>query len=161
MTMGYDLRLEQVLEAAAEVVFDAFTDPDAQKELYGHAPDWIVDSACELRVGGRWTIVFGAPGSAPDRETNLFRVVERPRRLIYRSTMSAADRSGVETEVEAAFEQELGRTRLTIAQRGFPTAALRDEYAAGWASILEGLGRIVGSHPSASLPATRRGHEGS
>jgi uncharacterized protein YndB with AHSA1/START domain len=57
--MSHDLRLERVYDAAPEVVFDAFTDPDAQKELYADAPDWVVESEIDLRVGGRWTIVFG------------------------------------------------------------------------------------------------------
>ena len=40
--MSHDLRLERLYDAAPEVVFDAFTDPDAQKELYADAPDWVV-----------------------------------------------------------------------------------------------------------------------
>jgi uncharacterized protein YndB with AHSA1/START domain len=40
--LSYDLRLERLYDAAPEVVFDAFTNPDAQKELYADAPDWVV-----------------------------------------------------------------------------------------------------------------------
>ena len=86
--MSSELRLERVYDAAAEVVFDAFTDPEAQQELYADAPDWIVESECDLRVGGRWSIAFGPPGETPARETNLFQVVDRPRRLDYASTMT-------------------------------------------------------------------------
>ena len=60
--MTRDLRVERVLDAAPEAVFDAFTDPDAQWEMYADAPDWVVRSECDLRVGGRWTIEFGPPG---------------------------------------------------------------------------------------------------
>ena len=49
--MSDDLRLERVYDAAPEIVFDAFTDPDAQKELYADGPEWVVESACDLRVG--------------------------------------------------------------------------------------------------------------
>ena len=48
-------------DATPETVFDAFTDPEAQRERYADAPDWVVESACDLRVGGRWTIQFGLP----------------------------------------------------------------------------------------------------
>ena len=44
--MSKILQLERVYEAAPATVFDAFTDPDAQKELYADAPDWVVESAC-------------------------------------------------------------------------------------------------------------------
>ncbi len=141
--MSHDLRLERVYDAAPEVVFDAFTDPDAQKELYADAPDWIVASECDLRVGGRWTIAFGPPGSEPARETNVFQVVDRPRRLVYTSTMRLQDGSSFDTSVEVTFEEEDGKTRLTIVQRGFPTAERRDEFVGGWASILDELRRVV------------------
>jgi uncharacterized protein YndB with AHSA1/START domain len=138
-----ELRLERVYDAAAEVVFDAFTDPEAQQELYADAPDWIVESECDLRVGGRWSIAFGPPGETPARETNLFQVVDRPRRLDYASTMTLPDGSSVDTHMQVTFEEEDGRTRMTIIQRGFPTLRLRDDFAGGWPSILDGLGRVV------------------
>jgi uncharacterized protein YndB with AHSA1/START domain len=141
--VSHDLRLERLYDAAPEVVFDAFTDPDVQKELYADAPDWIVEAECDLRVGGRWTITFGPPGGPPARETNMFEVVERPRRLVYASTMTMPDGSNVDTRMQVIFQEEGGRTRLTIVQSGFPTPGLRDEFAGGWAGILNGLGRVV------------------
>ena len=141
--MSHDLKLERLFDAAPEVVFDAFTDPQAQKQLYADAPDWIVEAACDLRVGGRWTIAFGPPGSTPARETNVFQVVDRPRRLVYSSTMTTPDGSSVDTSMEVTFQKQDGRTRMTIVQRGFPTAEVRDEFADGWPSILDGLGRVA------------------
>jgi uncharacterized protein YndB with AHSA1/START domain len=141
--VSHDLRLERLYDAAPEVVFDAFTDPDAQKELYADAPDWIVEADCDLRVGGRWTIAFGPSGGTPARETNVFEVVDRPRRLVYASTMTMPDGSNVDTRMQVTFQEEGGRTRLTIVQSGFSTPGLRDEFAGGWAGILDGLGRAV------------------
>lgn len=141
--MSHDLRLERVFDARPEVVFDAFTDPAAQHELYADAPDWIVEADCDLRVGGRWTITFGPPGDEPARESNVFEVVDRPRRLVYRSAMTLPGGAVVETVMEVTFEQEHGRTRVTVLQRGFPAADARDEFAEGWGGILDGLGRVV------------------
>ena len=138
--MSDDLRLERLYDAAPEIVFDAFTDPDAQKELYADGPEWVVESACDLRVGGRWTIEFGPPA----RESNVFTVVDRPRRLGYLTTMTMPDGTSFDTDLEVTFEEEApGRTRLTIVQRGFPTTGLRDELAGGWPDVLDGLGRVV------------------
>jgi uncharacterized protein YndB with AHSA1/START domain len=148
--VSHDLRLERVYDAAPEVVFDAFTDPDAQKELYAEAPDWVVEATCDLRVGGRWTITFGPPGRAPARETNVFQVVDRPRRLVYTSTMAMPDGSSVATGMQVTFQEEQGRTRLMIVQRGFPTSERRDEFAGGWPSILDGLGRAVSARTAGS-----------
>ena len=141
--MSHDLRLERVYDSAPEVVFDAFTDPDAQKELYGDAPDWIVESECDLRVGGQWTIAFGPPGSEPARETNVFQVVDRPRRLVYSSTMRMPAGPSINTGMQVTFDHEDDKTRVTIVQSDFPTAERRDEFASGWASILDELRRVV------------------
>ena len=54
--MTHDLRVERVYDAGPELVFGAFTDPEAQREIYADEPDWIVRSECDLHVGGRWTI---------------------------------------------------------------------------------------------------------
>ena len=144
--MSYDLRLERVYDAAPEVVFDAFTDPDAQKELYADAPDWVVESEIDLRVGGRWTIVFGPPDGPAARETCVFEVVERPRRLVYACHMTMPDgdqlrhRHGGDLRGGGG-----GRTRLTIVQRGFPTPG-----PAGRAR------RRLAQHPRRAGPGRRR-----
>ena len=142
--MTRDLRVERVLDAPPEAVFDAFTDPDAQQEMYADAPDWMVRSECDLRVGGRWTIEFGPAGGEPSRETCVFEVIERPRRLVYRSTMTMPDGSSVATRTQVTFEETgTGQTRVTVAQDGFPSAGWRDDFADGWADILGGLARAV------------------
>jgi uncharacterized protein YndB with AHSA1/START domain len=138
-----DLRVERLFDAAPEVVFDAFTDPDVQRELYADEPDWVVEAECDLRVGGRWTIAFGPPGSKPARETNVFLEIDRPRRLACSSTMTMPDGSSVDTGLLVTFDEEAGRTRMTIVQSGFETDQLRDDFAEGWPSILDGLGRVV------------------
>jgi uncharacterized protein YndB with AHSA1/START domain len=57
-----DLRLERVYATDPETVFDAFTDPDAQKELYADAPDWVVTSTCDWNASTRPT---RRPSSTP------------------------------------------------------------------------------------------------
>jgi len=140
----HDLKLERLFDAAPEVVFDAFTDPQAQKQLYADAPDWVVEAACDLRVGGRWSIAFGPPGSTPARETNVFQVVDRPRRLVMTTTSSTPDGFTIDTRTEVTFEERDGRTRMTVVQSGFPTAELRDYFqTTAWAGALEALHAYV------------------
>jgi uncharacterized protein YndB with AHSA1/START domain len=140
----HDLRVERVYDAAPEVVFDAFTDPDAQKEMYADEPDWIVRSECDLRAGGRWTIEFGPPEGRLSRETCVFEVVDRPRLLVFRSTMSMPDGSSLATRTRVTFtETATGQTQLAVMQTGFPAAGMRDEFTEGWGGILAGLSRVV------------------
>jgi uncharacterized protein YndB with AHSA1/START domain len=140
--VSHDVKLERLFDALPEVVFGGFTALQAQKELYADAPGWKVESECDLRVGGRWTIGFGPPRTPPARETNVFQVVDWPR-LACRSTMTMPDGSSVDMGMEITFQEHDGRIRVTIVQGGFPVAGVRNEFAGGWASILDGLGRAV------------------
>ena len=70
-------------------------------------------------------------------------MIERPRLLVYASTMTMPDGTSLETNMRVTFEPDGDRTRLTVVQSGFPTAELRDDFTSGWASILDALERVV------------------
>jgi uncharacterized protein YndB with AHSA1/START domain len=103
----------------------------------------VVRSECDLRAGGRWTIEFGPPDGTPSREFCVFEVVERPKLLIYTSTMTMPDGFSLETRTQVTFDAADGQTRVTVVQSGFPAAGRRDEFTDGWGGILDGLGRVV------------------
>lgn len=144
--MTYDLKMERVIDAAPEQVFDAFVDPDTQSTLYGNEdePEWNVESEVDLRVGGTWTITFGKPGDTPFRETNLFREIYRPFRLVFDSNMLGGPYgTSFNTRVTVTFEERNGKTLLTIVQAGFDKPEERDIIKGGWPSILDALERLV------------------
>jgi hypothetical protein len=99
--------------------------------VYAEAPDGFVESDCELRVGCRGTITFGAPGSEPARETNVLEEVERPRRLVFSSTMKMTDGSEIRTRVTDL--------RARIVQRGLSGPERRDPFERGWSRVLDRL----------------------
>lgn len=133
-----DIRLQRWFEAAPDVVFDAYTDPDAQRDLRAGGGDWVVESECDLRVGGEWIIRFG-PSSAPYVERNVFDTVERPHRLVYASTTEWPDGSHVESLREISLHWLDGRTLLTLEQRGVPSGDVERGFTEGWNEFLDGL----------------------
>ena len=141
--MSHDLRLERTFDAEPEVVFDAFLDSDAQRALYADGPDWIVEPELDLRVGGRWTVVFGPSRSELFREVAVFSEVDRPRRLAYAVTATFEDGRTFDTEVEITFEEENGKTRMMLVQSGYPSTTMRDDFRGGWTDILDALERVV------------------
>jgi uncharacterized protein YndB with AHSA1/START domain len=128
--MSHDARFARVIAAGPEMVFDELTRQDGQEAFYGE-PGWIVQSECDLRVGGVWTVTFGPSRDERYRHDHVFRVIDRPHRLVLDTTESRPDASIVEYETEFIFEERDGKTLMTMIHRGLPTAELRDEHQAG------------------------------
>jgi uncharacterized protein YndB with AHSA1/START domain len=126
--MSLDVEFARLIDATPEEVFDAFTDPEGQEAFYGQDdPGWIVRSQCDLRVGGVWIVEFGPSPRELYRHRHVLEVIERPHRLVLASTETRLDGSSFHTKVEFTFEASGGKRLMTIAQRGLPTAELRDE----------------------------------
>jgi uncharacterized protein YndB with AHSA1/START domain len=144
--MSEDARFAGVINARPEVVFDALTGQDGQEAFYGE-PGWIVESECDLRVGGVWTVTFGPSRDEVYRHDHVFRVIDRPGRLVVATTESRPDGSSFEFEIEFMFEARDGGTLMTMIQRGLPTAELRDEHRAGVRPALARLEHAIGKSP--------------
>jgi uncharacterized protein YndB with AHSA1/START domain len=145
--VSFELRVERLIDASPEVVFDIFVDPDLQAEIHGsNEPDWEVSKAeTDVRVGGTSTYHMGKKGSEPDEEIRVFSVVDRPNRLVFTHRMSVADwGSTVETEMTVTFEEQDGKTLVRMVQTGFESAEIRDGFMEGWPEYLKTLERVVG-----------------
>jgi uncharacterized protein YndB with AHSA1/START domain len=128
--MSEEVRSARVIDARAEVVFDTFTARDGQEAFYAES-GWIVESHCDLRVGGAWTVTFGPSRDELYRHDHVFRVIERPSRLVLDTTESRPDGFIFEFEFEFIFEARGDKTLMTMIQRGIPTTELRDEHRDG------------------------------
>lgn len=102
-----------------------------------------MQSDCDLRLGGAWTVAFGPSPSQLYRHEHVFRAIERPRRLVLTTTEIPLDGSTFKTELEFTFEDRDGRTVMTMVQRGFPTVELRDEHERGLPNAFARLQRVV------------------
>jgi uncharacterized protein YndB with AHSA1/START domain len=147
--MTYELRLERLLDAPPEVVFDTFVDPEAQEELFTGPPEqgWsLLESEIDLRVGGTWTMLIGQPDGEHVRLTYVFTEIDRPRRVAATFSMAFSDSGRTENStVSLTFEDQDGKTLLTLVQGGFETEEERDAYLGGAPGFLDALQRAVGS----------------
>jgi uncharacterized protein YndB with AHSA1/START domain len=128
--VSFELHVEYLFEAPPEVVFDAFTDTDAQKEWWGLKLGEPVAAESHLWVGGSWKTVWGRPGEE-FRDESVFQQVERPHHLAVASTLTGPDGAVLNTETECRFEEEDAKTRLTVFATGYPTAQVRDMFQNG------------------------------
>jgi uncharacterized protein YndB with AHSA1/START domain len=150
--MTYELRLQRLLDAPPEVVFDTFVDPGVTEELFTPpelAGYRIVEAAIDLRVGGTWTIVQEGPEGERYRLTYVFTEVDRPHRLAASFSMHFdRDARTEKSDVLLTFEDRGGKTLLTLVQSGFETEEERDAYLTGAPGFLDAIERAVASRVS-------------
>jgi len=127
-----ELRYERLVEASPARAFDLFTSPAGQQAFYGSdAPGWVVDSRCELGVGGVWEIAFGSSRGEIYQHRHVFVAIERPRRLLLATTETRLDGSTLSFSTEFTFAPRDAATLLTMVQWGFSSVELRDEHGRG------------------------------
>jgi len=142
--VSYDVRFERLIRAPRERVFDAFTSPAGQRELYGtDEPGWIVESRCDLRVGGVWAISFGPSADALYHHRHVFQEIDRPRRILLTTTETRLDGSRLVTSMEFTFEARGEATLMRLTHAGFPTEELREEHTRGLPNAFARLERSV------------------
>lgn len=150
------LRFERVINAKREVVFDLFTESGGQHAFYRqNQPGWIVSSECDLRVGGLWMIEFGPAEEQIYRHRHVFRVIDRPRRLLMATTETRLDGSSFDVETEFLFEDQGDQTLMIMLSRGFPTEELRDEHTVGLPEAFGQLTRFVTARRDGASPTRR------
>jgi len=146
--MSYDLKIERLLDAPTELVFDTMVDASAQDEIYaGVVEGWSLRKfEIDLRVGGTWRFEFGPPeGEGPaDIVTLVFTEVDRPRRLAYQGTMFVSQWGRTVDYQEAiTLEDQDGKTLLTLIMSGIESEADRDAFAGGVPSYVDSLKHAV------------------
>ena len=130
-TATHTLQMSRFLPATPDEVFDAYTDAEKQKIWFSilDTEPGIVEIEVDLRVGGQQTAAWGASRDELFRETQIFRVIDRPNRLVTTSTGSTPDGQTMTTEIEVTFAAQDDGTLMSVVQTGFPTAELRDFFS--------------------------------
>jgi uncharacterized protein YndB with AHSA1/START domain len=140
--MSEDVTFARVIDAPPEAVFAAFTGQDGQAAFY-REPGWIVESECDLRVGGVWAVTFGPSRDELYRHEHVFRVIDRPDRLLLDTRENRPDGGVRRYETEVIFEERDGKTLMTMIHRGLPTAELREEHRAGVPGAFTRLEQVI------------------
>jgi uncharacterized protein YndB with AHSA1/START domain len=135
------LRLERIIDATPEAVFDAWTSPDAMEIWYRDGDGWeakVIEH--DLRPGGGFRIEWGPAGGPMHNEIGKYVEIDRPHRLVILETLEGA---WEDTRLTLTFEAEDGKTRLTLMHEGFPSQEVRDGARGGWPGFIDRLERIV------------------
>jgi uncharacterized protein YndB with AHSA1/START domain len=149
--MSHELRAERLIDATPEEVFDAYTDPEQMKGWFTILdPGMMVENEIDLRVGGQWVSSWGFSDDEMFRETQTFEVVDRPHRLVSRSIGSDSEGHSQETRVEITFQDEGGKTLMTIVQSGFVDESTRDFFeSTAWEGFFDRISAYLAARKTA------------
>jgi uncharacterized protein YndB with AHSA1/START domain len=137
------LALDRTYAVAPEKVWRAWTDPEAVKRWWGPAPGEPVSLAeLDVRVGGRFRIVFGGPDGKAHECAGVYREVAPNRKLVFTWTWpnSTPERESLVTITFRAVE---GGTQLDFLHEQLFDETVRDNHRRGWNGTLDKLGQFL------------------
>jgi uncharacterized protein YndB with AHSA1/START domain len=122
-----ELVVTRTVNGPARIVFEAWTKPELFKQWWVPKSMGMFLRSCEMdvRVGGRYRLVFGHDASNPDEFFGRYLEVTPHSRLVW--TNDESDDGAVTT---VTFEEEEGQTLLVLHER-YPSKEALDRAIAG------------------------------
>ena len=137
------LALTRTYPVSPEKVWRAWTDPQAVRQWWGPGPGEPVSLAeLDLRVGGRFRIVFGGPDGKAHECAGVYREVVPNRKLVFTWSWprTTPERISVVTvELKAAPRG----TDLVFTHQALFDEKVRDDHKRGWTGTLDKLGAFL------------------
>lgn len=139
--MNYEFTLERLIDATPDEVFEALTNPVAQREWWTGDDD--VEAACDLRVGGSAFVEWTTEKGHRCRAEQTYLEIDPPRRLVFNETVIEPDAPVYQCTLTITLEDQAGKTLYTLHHTGFPTVEERDKHEAGTKSFSGRLERYL------------------
>ena len=137
------LTLKRRYPVAPGKVWRAWTDPQAIAKWWGPAPNEPVSLAqTDVRVGGRFRVVFGGPDGKAHECQGVYREVAANRKLVFTWTWpnSTPER---ESLVTITLRAANGGTELDFRHEQLFDEKVRDNHKRGWSGSLDKLERFL------------------
>jgi uncharacterized protein YndB with AHSA1/START domain len=128
---------EITIDAPADRVFDALTNPDERVAWWGSEGRFqTTHMESDFRPGGKWMMRGAGVGGKPFSIRGEYRTIERPRLLIF-TWLPSWQTGANETLVRFDLEERDGRTAVRLTHSGL-TESGRAQHQ-GWPQILAWL----------------------
>jgi uncharacterized protein YndB with AHSA1/START domain len=137
------LNLQRHYPVAPEKVWRAWTDPEALKRWWGPGgPEAVSVVQLDLRVGGRFRIVFGGPQGNEHEVQGVYKEVVPNRKLVFTWTWPRTTPER-ESLVTILFKPDGGGTELDFVHSQHFDESVRDGHQRGWSESFVKLERFL------------------
>ncbi|MGA9867805.1 MAG: SRPBCC domain-containing protein [Acetobacteraceae bacterium] len=140
MSAKPSLTLKRRLNARPASVFSAWTDPEKMMRWWGPTGAEMLRAETDVRVGGRFRVVFRMPDDEEHDVSGVYREVVADEKLVF--TWAWRTTPERESLVTVALRPDGNGTLLTLTHERFFDEAARDRHRGGWIGTLDKLERM-------------------
>ena len=135
------LTLVREFSAPPEAVWRAWTEPEALKRWFGPDAGAVSLAQTDVRVGGRFHVVFNTLDGEKHDVSGAYREVVPCSKLVFTwSWISTPERI---SQVTLTFRPTKAGTELTLLHEQFFDMAARDGHEKGWTGTMEKLAKYL------------------
>jgi len=138
---GFELTVRREIAASAEDLFDAWLDAESMSAWMKPTDIRETHAENDPREGGSFRIRMVRNDSESVLHTGMYRVIDRPRRLVF--TWSSPHTDFRDSIVTVTFESLASSTVVQIHHVGLPSADEQAGHVDGWTSALAVLDRVM------------------
>lgn len=131
------LKVERIVPASPDHVFQAWTDAEILKKWWGPKDVKCLSARIDLRVGGQYRIANELPDRTVLWISGEFEVIDRPHLLVY--TWIVENTSPNIERVRIRFEPIALGTKVVLTHELIATKAISEQHRHGWIGCLDGL----------------------
>ena len=143
------LRIDRHFAAAPEKVWRAWTDPQALAKWWGPGKPGALDpvslAEMDVRVGGRFRIIFGGPQGTEHECAGVYREVVPNRKLVFSWCWPRTTPERV-SQITILFKPAGSGTDLKFLHEQFFDEAARDGHQRGWTETFAKLAVFLESN---------------
>jgi uncharacterized protein YndB with AHSA1/START domain len=137
------LTLHRRFPVAPEKVWRAWTEPQALKRWFGpEGPEPVSVAEIDLRVGGRFRLVFGGEDGNKHEAAGVYREVVPNRKLVFSWCWPRTTPDRV-SQITILLRAEGGGTDMEFRHEQFFDQAARDGHEQGWTQTFIKLGDFL------------------
>jgi uncharacterized protein YndB with AHSA1/START domain len=130
------IRLQRLLPASPQEVFDAWTDPESLQQWFCPGTVSLTSVELDVRVGGQFRIVMR--DAAKDLlHTGTYREINPPQRLVF--TWRSSGTYDQETLVTVELHPRGNNTELVLTHEQLPDASSAGKHEEGWQGVVRKL----------------------
>jgi uncharacterized protein YndB with AHSA1/START domain len=107
----HEIQITRSFDAPRELVYRAFTDPDAVRQWWGQGDSETVVDRLEARAGGQWRFVERSGDGSEHGFHGVYHEATAPERIVY--TFEWEGMPGHVLLETVTFEEQDGKTRMT------------------------------------------------